>query len=89
MLDRDMSLRDRLQPDDEIGPTYYVHPGILDYFTDCLTALWRISWVYRSNWRVLHVDGFEGGSRLPERQGRMLQLYSSADTLQMVRHNLP
>jgi hypothetical protein len=27
--------------------------------------LWKLSWVYRSNWRVLHIDGFEGGRRLP------------------------
>lgn len=26
---------------------------------------WRLSWVYRSNWRVLHIDGFETGPKIP------------------------
>lgn len=38
--------------------------GFLDSMRDNM-FWWKISWVYRSNWRVLHIDGFETGRRLP------------------------
>lgn len=31
---------------------------------------WYMSWAYRSNWRVLHVDGFETRQRFPVSTGK-------------------
>ena len=36
----------------------------------------KLAWVYRSNWRVLHVDGFEGGRPLPIRMGTPRQFFN-------------
>ena len=44
------------------------------------TGLWRLGWVYRSNWRVLHIDGFEAGSSLPESKGHRIQFYTVMGT---------
>lgn len=37
------------------------------------SPFWRLSWVYRSNWRVLHIDGLEGGLRLKMNMGKVRQ----------------
>ena len=41
--------------------------------------LWRLSWIYRSNWRVLHIDGLEGGRRIPIFTGKMRQFFQYAE----------
>lgn len=41
---------------------------------------WRMSFIYHSNWRVLHVDGFEdyifGGRPLPTNMGERVQFFT-------------
>jgi hypothetical protein len=40
---------------------------------------WRMTYRYKSNWRVLHIDGMEGllwSPRLPKRNGRPINLFS-------------
>jgi hypothetical protein len=40
-------------------------------------SLFRLlSWVYRSNWRVLRIDGFEGGRRIPMSAGITRQFFN-------------
>jgi len=41
--------------------------SIVDYLKTDLFRL--LAWQYRSNWRVLHIDGFETGSCLPMHTG--------------------
>jgi hypothetical protein len=39
---------------------------------------WRMTYVYKSNWRVLHIDGVEGllwSPRLPIANGRPINLF--------------
>lgn len=41
---------------------------------------WKLSWVYRSNWRVLHIDGFEGPTHpLPVNRGQQIKFFSYAE----------
>jgi hypothetical protein len=37
-----------------------------------------LAWVYRSNWRVLHIDGFEGGRKLPVGIGKLRTFFDYA-----------
>jgi hypothetical protein len=32
---------------------------------------WQLKWVYRSNWRFLHIDGFETGRSMPISTGNI------------------
>lgn len=42
--------------------------------------LWRMTRNYVSNWRELHIDGFEGsGHDLPCRAGKMIQFFNYAN----------
>lgn len=40
-----------------------------------LSVFYAISRVYRSNWRVLHIDGFEGGCKLPIHAGEVRKFF--------------
>lgn len=33
---------------------------LVDWMKRELSMFWALTWVYHSNWRVLHVDGFDG-----------------------------
>jgi hypothetical protein len=48
---------------------YRFDPEFIDYLKTTTTAFWKMAWIYRSNWRVLHIDGFEGGRKLPAYTG--------------------
>lgn len=41
---------------------------------------WRVTWVYRSNWRALHIDGLEGcvynPMLIPESLGGRIQFFN-------------
>lgn len=45
-----------------------------------LSALFfrKLSWIYKSNWRVLHIDGLEGlvyNPKLPVSTGKKIQFF--------------
>jgi hypothetical protein len=46
----------------------YFDREILEHLRDDM-FWWKLSWRYRSNWRVLHIDGFEKGIALPMHAG--------------------
>jgi hypothetical protein len=46
-----------------------------DTFSEQFAIMWRMTWQYRSNWRVLHIDNFEGSGPLPSRAGRTVQFF--------------
>jgi hypothetical protein len=48
--------------------TIYFDKEILESLKDNM-FWWRLSWHYRSNWRVLHIDGFETGIKIPMNMG--------------------
>lgn len=54
---------------------------ILESFREHSTGFWRMTWVYRSNWRVMHIDGFERSPySLPERRGREIKFFNYAES---------
>lgn len=41
---------------------------------------WKLFWSYQSNWRVLHIDGFEGPThKFPVRTGEPVRFFSYAE----------
>jgi hypothetical protein len=62
-----------------ISPSMYFDKDIVEYLKDVDMFWWRISWVYRSNWRILHIDGFEGGRRIPISMRKSIPWFSYAE----------
>jgi hypothetical protein len=58
----------------------YFDPELIKSLKDNNMFWWRLSYVYRSNWRVLHVDGLEGyvfgGHPLPSNLGERVQFFN-------------
>ena len=66
--------------------TYVMGTNAIFYDLELLKTLrdnmfwWKLLWVYRSNWRVLHIDGFEGPLYpLPVSTGYKIKLFSYAE----------
>jgi hypothetical protein len=61
-----------------LAHNYYDAEVVRDLFKN--HHFWgRFNWYYRSNWRVLHIDGMEGyvfSPKLPVSQGKQIQLFS-------------
>jgi len=59
------------------GKDAYMDRALLAGFgRDLTTALWRLGWTYQSNWRILHIDGFEYGTAIPERKDELRFFFS-------------
>lgn len=61
--------------------TYIMGTDAITLFdTDFLKTLKPYQWLYISNWRVLHIDGFEGGyyALLPRQSIHKMQLSMKA-----------
>ena len=55
--------------------------ALREWWNESSTMWWRMTWVYRSNWRVMHVDGFERSPySLPERRGREIKFFNYAES---------
>lgn len=57
---------------------YYPDLEVFRSLRDSATAFWKMAWVYRSNWRVLHIDGLEGGRKIPISTGKPIQFFQYA-----------
>jgi hypothetical protein len=47
----------------------YFDKELIQYLKAEAHMRWLMTWRYRSNWRVLHIDGFEGVRKLPVSTG--------------------
>jgi hypothetical protein len=47
----------------------YFDKELIQYLKAEANVNWLMTWRYRSNWRILHIDGFEGGRKLPVSTG--------------------
>lgn len=55
---------------------HYFDTEMLHCLLEDTSILWKMSWKYQSNWRILHIDGFEGGIRLPVHTGSTIQFFN-------------
>lgn len=60
----------------DLSNIYYDRDIVKMFKREC-DMFWKLAWVYRSNWRVLHIDGFDG-YRFPFRtgSGKLRQFFS-------------
>ena len=58
-----------------IPSNIYFDRELIENLRDEAGFWWKLSWVYRSNWRILHIDGLEGGRRIPICTGKLFQFF--------------
>lgn len=66
----------------DVSNKMYYDPDFFKWFSDLSMFWWRQSFYYRSNWRVLHIDGAEGfifSRNLPVSSGRKIQFFQYAE----------
>ena len=58
-----------------VSQSIYYDREVVLRLQDVMSPFFKVP--YRSNWRVLHIDGFENYPRLPVRQDRPLKFFES------------
>lgn len=54
----------------------WIDKQFIEQFKHEVSIFRKLSWVYRSNWRVLHIDGLEGSRRTAIKTGPIRQFFT-------------